>query len=79
MSNTQSAFDDGEKLPAFTRVGGYPIVYLDEKERVLCAGCATEHMVDEGGTVTGDVLWEGGPVSCDACGEEVVSAYGGEG
>ena len=56
-----------------TEMGGYPLFYLGECDRVLCADCATKNM-DELTTV--DAHWEGQPLNCDECNAEIESAYG---
>jgi hypothetical protein len=60
------------KLRAFTDVGGYPLIYLTKANDVLCAKCAT----DDDSVTACDVHWEGEPLTCDECSEEIESAYG---
>jgi len=65
----------GERLPSYTRIGCYPMVYLNSKSCVLCADCVnsselTDNVVDCG------VHWEGENLYCDACESEIESAYG---
>lgn len=64
------------ELPAFTSVGSYPILYLDREENCLCAACASKEWEESGHKPRGDVYWEGEPIDCDECGEEIASAYG---
>lgn len=59
-------------LPAYTSIGCYPIIYFTAPGNVLCASCASE----ESTPPTGDVYWEGEPLSCDECGGMLESAYG---
>jgi hypothetical protein len=65
----------GYPLPAYAD-GGYPILYLDSKDRVLCAACCNDPECEYGPAVLADVNWEGAPLDCDGCGEEIESAYG---
>jgi len=64
------------KLPRYTSYGCYPIVYLTRRDNCLCADCATANDDEDDPTVIGDVHWEGAPLTCDECGEEIESAYG---
>lgn len=61
-----------EALPSHS--GGYPIIYLTARDEVLCAACATSQ--EHGEPVNCGIHWEGDPVECDGCGEEIESAYG---
>jgi len=60
------------EFPSFTPVGCYPIIYVTKECEVLCASCASEHR----GKLDRDVHWEGEPLPCDGCGEDIESAYG---
>ena len=70
--------DDGS-LPSYTPLGGYPLLYLDDEDETLCAKCAT---IDLERDTTDDlsyspmVHFEGSPVFCAECNEEIHSAYG---
>lgn len=73
------------RLAAFTSIGCYPIYYLTEDGGVLCPACANgEHGSEASETseekqwrlIACDVHWEGEPLSCDHCNEEIESAYG---
>ena len=67
----------GGQYPAFTSVGGYPIIYLTKRDSILCAECASDDEANEDDPVAAaDVYWEGAPMSCDACNAEIESAYG---
>lgn len=65
----------GYPLPAYAD-GGYPIFYLDLKDRVLCANCCNDPECEYGPAVLADIHYEGAPLDCDGCGEEIESAYG---
>ncbi len=62
------------KLPAYASPGGYPIVYTGDAG-CYCPTCANDTgkclaLLDYG------VHWEGDPIACEECGEEIASAYG---
>lgn len=61
------------RFPAFAWPGGYPIIYLDHDNEVLCADCATKERAD---VEAYDVFYEGAPVYCAECNVEIESAYG---
>ena len=64
---------DAERLPRFSSVGGYSILYLDAEDNVLCACCASlEGLLD----INGHPFWEGPALDCDECGETIESSYG---
>jgi hypothetical protein len=69
-------FHHTPKLPRFTSLGGYPIMYVESGD-VLCADCATEwkHENPEG-QLDRDIYWEGEPELCSNCYVEIESAYG---
>jgi len=77
----ESRLTDG-RLPAFTSVGGYPLVYLAADGGCLCATCATsdgqthDDSDPQWHLVGCDVHWEGEPLTCDHCGDDIESAYG---
>jgi hypothetical protein len=62
-------------VPAFSDLGGYPLVYLDREDSTLCADCAGRADGD-GERLTVTVHYEGEPETCDECGCEIASAYG---
>lgn len=69
------------KLPAFAWPGGYPIIYLDRENSVLCAECATKSYLDKDEVsqfkpVAYDVYYEGPTIQCDQCNVDIASAYG---
>ena len=73
------------KLPAFTSYGGYTLIYVTQDNSTLCAGCATEEMLDyldpdfdcnadppvEYGTYD-----EGADLNCESCNAVIKSSYG---
>lgn len=75
-----------EPLPAYAWPGGYPLVYWCVDGEPLCAACVNAEigLVDvarrdrdrQWDVVGMDVHWEGEPLVCAHCGEEVESAYG---
>ena len=63
----------------FTDLGCYPMFYLTKGNDVLCAECAdaSEADPDEYDPIeAADVHWEGPPLGCDNCSNEIESAYG---
>ena len=69
------------KLPAYAWPGGYPIIYLDREDSVLCADCATKSLDDPDEVpqfkpVAAHVHYEGPSEFCGQCGAEIESAYG---
>lgn len=66
-------------LPAYAWPGGYPILYLDGDNSVICAECATRSLDDAVESFrpnTWDVHYEGPAEFCEDCGKEIPSAYG---
>ncbi len=61
------------KLPS--QEHGYPVIYLTEKDQVLCPECANE-IKNEGGKVTGHIYEEGPTNHCSICSAPIESAYG---
>lgn len=71
--------DEQGKLPAYAWPGGYPLIYLDKRDRVMCPACANlpkHERSNCGNPIGGDVYWEGPELECDECGEMIQSAYG---
>jgi len=71
--------DDNGKLPAFAWPGGYPILYLDGFNSVLCPDCANgapDVDDDRFGVKAYGIHWEGEPETCCNCNTEIDSAYG---
>lgn len=73
--------DNNNALPAHAWPGGYPILYLDGDNCVLCPNCATKSALDKDETpnrkpVASFVHYEGSPEHCEACNKATESAYG---
>lgn len=73
--------DNDGKLPYFAFPGGYPIVYLDSHNEVLCPECANEK--DQDPEEWEDwkpkywfIYYEGPMLFCDECNNELEPAYG---
>lgn len=68
------------ELDAYAWPGGYPILYLDRDNAILCPKCATESMgLDDDDRMkawAGDIYYEGPTIYCDECNAEIESAYG---
>ena len=74
--------DKGE-LPAYAWPGGYPIAYLFGDGETCCPACANGDAVDRQDDP--DMAWhivgyfahyEGPPIECANCHDEIESAYG---
>jgi hypothetical protein len=69
-------------LRAFTSIGSYPLVYITADSGALCPKCAssdgqiTDPYAKDFYLVGAEVYWEGEPLICDHCNEEIESAYG---
>ena len=63
------------KLRSHSKVGGYPIFYLDEGDCVLCPECATDELTDGNKLSAAALNWES-LMYCDQCSTEIESAYG---
>lgn len=61
------------KLPAFSSVGGYPLLYHGAKDLSYCAECADDPHYR---VKSARAYYEGAPYECDGCGVEIESAYG---
>lgn len=71
--------DSDGRLSKYAWPGGYPILYLTKLGDVLCADCANETEQDRDHydpVEAADVHWEGDPLQCDGCSNEIESAYG---
>ena len=66
------------KLRAYSKVGGYPLFYLDGEDAILCAACATDSLDDEVAKYRPmgiGVNWENW-MTCDRCDGVLDAAYG---
>lgn len=61
------------KLPKYTSLGSYTIIYLDKRCDVFCAGCATKNLAE---IVYAETYDEGAPLNCEECSTEIESSYG---
>jgi hypothetical protein len=66
----------GDSFPPYAWPGGYTIEYVTDDGAVLCAECARREVLENRGTVYGDIYYEGPIVHCDDCNAEIESAYG---
>lgn len=64
------------KHPKYTSVGSYPLYYLVNNWKVLCAECVDDldPDIDDVDTVTPHVNWES-EIYCDECSRDIESAY----
>ena len=58
------------QLRDLSLLGGYPILYVDEANNVLCAVCATE-VFEDGTPLVYEVYDQVSAIYCDACGTEI--------
>lgn len=65
--------DKSGKFPAYAWPGGYPILYLTNKDEVLCPDCAN---AEPESLAASDVYWEGPSIYCKECNAVIESAYG---
>jgi hypothetical protein len=63
-------------LPAFAWPGGCPLVYLDSDNADLCPACANRWGEYSTELTDAYIHWEGAPITCENCGNEIESAYG---
>jgi hypothetical protein len=73
--------DHNGDLPWYAWPGGYPMLYLDSNNQVLCPECATRALDDpeeynDWKPETWFIYYEGLPEFCSDCNREVESAYG---
>lgn len=66
--------DDGS-YPAFAWPGGYPIVYMENNDDVICPDCANKNN-DTWHIVGWFIFYEGPSRWCGECNTEMESAYG---
>ena len=81
--------DDNGKLSTYAFPGGYPILYLDRQDGVMCPSCANKAEADareekeeaseftmyaDAVPVTAGINYET-PTSCDECGGDIEAAY----
>lgn len=62
-----------DRLPKYTSVGSYSIVYFTPRNEVMCAVCASRLGLRES---DGQGYWEGPPLDCEECGDRIESSYG---
>jgi hypothetical protein len=79
MASLDSFKNSDGTLTAYAWPGGYPVIYLDGDNSVLCAKCATESLKDDicsFRAVAADIHYEGPAEICENCNAEIPSAYG---
>jgi hypothetical protein len=81
MPNLETIKTDDGQLPTFAFPGGYPMFYLDGHNSILCAKCANESLsdadeIDSFRPVESGVHYEGDPLNCENCSENIDPAYG---
>lgn len=73
--------EDDNQLISYGWPGGYPIIYIDGFNSVICPNCANKFRNDpetdeKYKPVAGDVFYEGSTEFCAECNIEIESAYG---
>lgn len=63
-----------KKLPQYTSIGSYTILYTSIEGARFCAECASK----EPGQLESSTYDEGPSILCDVCGIEIDSSYGSE-
>lgn len=76
MNRLNEIRDSEGNLPAHAWPGGYPMYYLDKCDNTICPRCANRDVDDSQAVVAYGIHWEGGPITCDDCGDLIESAYG---
>ena len=72
-SHLEELMINGE-LPSHSNVGGYPIFYITETDKVLCPYCANKTLkAKDESIVRYSVNWDG-DIFCE-CGSQIESAY----
>ena len=66
----------GDKLPQYTTLGGYTILYVTRHGETLCAKCASENTDREDPVTDAGTFDEGEPEHCANCYREIESSYG---
>lgn len=66
------------KLPSYTSIGCYPIVYITKRCEPMCAECATLHDDESNPVSDAGIHWEGESHTCEECQGEIESAYGND-
>ncbi len=67
---------EGEKLPSFSSIGGYTIIYYSKKEDPYCGDCASKHDEEHNPILHAGSYDEGADVYCTECGRTIESSYG---
>lgn len=68
----------GDRLPCYTSIGCYTIVYYTKRSTCLCGKCATKWEDETNPVVNAGTYDEGPTLSCEECGSEIESSYGEE-
>jgi hypothetical protein len=70
--------DDSGRLIAYAWPGGYPVIYLDKYNEVLCPDCANESETNDNMElpIAYFVHYEGPAEYCCQCSKPIESAYG---
>ena len=71
---------DSTTVRKFTKVGGYPMFYLDEDNSSVCAECVQEQ-VNSGFSFCPEIVaacvnYEDEHLACDECSSQIECAYG---
>ena len=63
-------------LPDFSSIGGYRILYVNDRNKILCGSCATKQFFTEEENIFYDLYQEGPNLYCEECGVVIESDLG---
>lgn len=67
---------EGSKLPQYSSIGSYTILYVTQRNDCLCAKCAGKHRDHTNPVVAAGTYDEGDTLECEECGTDIESSYG---
>ena len=79
MSESTLPTNSDGKLSSYSWPGGHLIYYLDSENSILCPKCAEierNNEVKQHRPIVSDIHWEGEPLVCGECNDEIKSVYG---
>lgn len=68
----------GGKLPSYSSIGGYAIIYYTRREDPVCGECASKWENDCDKIAHAGSYDEGPTLNCTECGCDIESSYGPE-
>jgi hypothetical protein len=80
---TRAGVEPGAELPSYAWPGGYQLAYYSPNGDTLCPACANRLRLgldtpasDNDRITMVDAYYEGPPIQCANCNEDIESAYG---